>query len=363
MKLSNLEIIKKIGEAKQFQRLGKLKEAEKVYEDALSNNGNSFELSYSYALFLKDLKNYALSKKLLVNLTKLFPSEMKPYIMISDILTIENRLSEAEQVLLLAKNIDPNNSDVLYNFARLYWSGKNFELSLKYINKAIELNDEIENYKILKADILICIDQLDEALSILDFLKNNKKNNNQIQVINLISQIHIRNKNFKKAEYILFELIENYNNFELGYLNLSNLYVLTKELDKGIKILKKGLNIFPNYIPYYKNLATIYKNNGQLNKALEIHLLIIKKNKYDFNSYYELSTIYDFKDHKDDLNLLLNTNINKLNISSKIYAAFALSNIFHKKKKYEKSAYFLKIANDQSLMQCGSTYELRINNA
>ena len=363
MKLNNLEIMKKIEEAKKFQRLGKFKDAEKVYADSFRDNDNSFDLCYSYALFSKDLKNYLLAKKLLVNLTKKFPSEIRPYIIISDILTIENRLSEAEQVLLLAKNIQPKNSDVLYNFARLYWSGKNFELSLKYINKAIELNNEIENYKILKADILICIDQLDEALSILNFLKNNKKNNNQIQVINLISQIHIRNKNFKTAEYILFELIENYNNFELGYLNLSNLYVLTKELDKGIKILKKGLNIFPNYIPFYKNLATIYKNNGQLNKALEIHLLIIKKNKYDFNSYYELSTIYDFKDHKDDLNLLLNTNINKLNISSKIYAAFALSNIFHKKKKYEKSAYFLKIANDQSLMQCGSSYELRINNA
>ena len=363
MKLNNLEIMKKIEEAKKFQRLGKFKDAEKVYADSFRDNDNSFDLCYSYALFSKDLKNYLLAKKLLVNLTKKFPSEIRPYIIISDILTIENRLSEAEQVLLLAKNIHPKNSDVLYNFARLYWSGKNFELSLKYINKAIELNNEIENYKILKADILICIDQLDEALSILDFLKNNKKNNNQIQVINLISQIHMRNKNFKTAEHILFELIENYNNFELGYLNLSNLYVLTKELDKGIKILKKGLNIFPNYIPFYKNLATIYKNNGQLNKALEIHLLIIKKNKYDFNSYYELSTIYDFKDHKDDLNLLLNTNINKLNISSKIYAAFALSNIFHKKKKYEKSAYFLKIANDQSLMQCGSSYELRINNA
>jgi len=363
MKLNNLEIMKKIEEAKKFQRLGKFKDAEKVYADSFRDNDNSFDLCYSYALFSKDLKNYLLAKKLLVNLTKKFPSEIRPYIIISDILTIENRLSEAEQVLLLAKNIHPKNSDLLYNFARLYWSGKNFELSLKYINKAIELNNEIENYKILKADILICIDQLDEALSILNFLKNNKKNNNQIQVINLISQIHIRNKNFKTAEYILFELIENYNNFELGYLNLSNLYVLTKELDKGIKILKKGLNIFPNYIPFYKNLATIYKNNGQLNKALEIHLLIIKKNKYDFNSYYELSTIYDFKDHKDDLNLLLNTNINKLNISSKIYAAFALSNIFHKKKKYEKSAYFLKIANDQSLMQCGSSYELRINNA
>ena len=363
MKLSNLEIMKKIEEAKKFHGIGRLKEAEKVYVDSLKNNGNSFDLSYSYALFSKDLKKYTLAKSLLVNLTKKFPSEIRPYIIISEILTIENRLTEAEQVLLLAKKIAPKNSDVLYNFSRLYLSGKNFELSLKYINKAIDLSKNIDTYKILKADILIQKNQLDEALLILDFLKNKIKNNKQIQILILISDIYIKKKNYKKAENILLELIEKYKNIELGYLNLSNLYVLTKELEKGINIIKKGINIFPNYIPLYKNLATIYKNNGQLNKALEIHLLIINKNKYDFNSYYELSTIYDFKDHKDDLNLLLNTNINQLNITSKIYASFALSNIFHKKKEYKKSAYFLKIANDESLKQSKSTYELRINNA
>ena len=200
MKLSNLEIMKKIEEAKKFQRLGKLKDAEKVYTDTLKNNSNSFDLSFSYALFSKDLKNYILAKKLLVNLTKKFPSEIRSYIQIADILTLENRYSEAEQVLLIAKNIEPKNSDVLYNFSRLYWSGKNFELSLKNINKAIELNNEIENYKILKADILICKDQLEEALSILEILKNNEKNNKKIQVINLISQIHIKKRILKKLK-------------------------------------------------------------------------------------------------------------------------------------------------------------------
>ena len=190
-----------------------------------------------------------------------------------------------------------------------------------------------------------------------------EKNNNQLQINILISKIYIRKKMFKDAEEILFKLVNEYSNIEIGYLNLSELYILTKELDKGISIIKKGISKFPNNVPLYKNLATIYKNNGLLNKAIEIHLLIIKKNEYDFNSYYELSTIYDFKDHKDNLNLLLNTNINELNISSKIYAGFALSNIFHKRKEYDKSAYFLKIANDESLKISKSTYQLRINNA
>ena len=363
MKLSNVEIMKQIEEARKFQKSGNFKEAEKVYSDLLINNGNSFDLVYAYALFSKDLKNFVLAKKLLVNLTKKFPSDIRSFIILSEILTIENRFLEAEQVLLLAKKIAPKNSDLFYNFARLYLSGKSFDLSLKYINNAIDLNKNIDIYKIFKADILICINQVDNALSILEVMTSAEKNNKQLQIKNLLSRIYIRKKKFKNAEEILFSLVNEYNHLEIGYLNLSDLYVLTKELDKGISILKIGISKFPDYLPFYKNLATIYKNKGEFNKAIESHLLIIKKNKFDFNSYYELSTIYDFKYHENDLNLLLNTNINKLNLSSKIYAAFALANIFHKKKEYEKGAFFLKIANDESLKKSKSSYELRIKNA
>ena len=363
MKLSNEEIIKKIEEARKFQKLGKIKKAEKVYTDLLNNNGNSFDLIYSYALFSRDLKNFNLAKRLLVDLTKKFPSDIKPFIDLAEILTLENRFSEAEQVLLLAKDIAPKNSDLFYNFSRLYRSGKSYELSLKYINKAIGLNKKIDVYKIFKADILIVIDQVDKALSILEVMISDEKNIKQLQIKNLISQIYVRKKMFKNAEEILFEMVNEYNHLEIGYLNLSNLYILNKELDKGVNMIKKGISKFPNYIPFYKNLGIIYKNKGQLNQAIETHLTIIKKNKFDFNSYYELSTIYDFKDHIDYFNLLLKTNINKLDPSSKIYAAFALANIFHKKKEYDKGAFFLKIANDESLKKSKSTYELRIKNA
>ena len=158
-------------------------------------------------------------------------------------------------------------------------------------------------------------------------------------------------------------MVYEYSHLEIGYLNLSDMYFLTKELDKGLDIINKGISKFPDFIPFYKNLAAIYKNKGQFNKAIECYLLLLKKNKLDFISFYELSTIYDFKEHKDDLNRLLNTNINKLDLSSKIYAAFALANIFHKKKEYEKSSFFLKIANDESLKKSKSSYELRIKNA
>ena len=187
---------------------------------------------------------------------------------------------------------DRGNSDLLYNFSRLYWSGKSFELSLKYINKAIDLNKNIDIYRIFKADILLCKDKTDQALSILEEMKSAEKNSKQLQIKNLISKINIRKKKYKNAEEILLDMVYEYDHLEIGYLNLSELYILTKELDKGISIIKKGISKFPNYLPLYKNLATIYKNNGLLTKAIEIHLLkqlilamVVKKSNNDTLQY------------------------------------------------------------------------------
>ena len=38
-------------------------------------------------------------------------------------------------------------------------------------------------------------------------------------------------------------MVYEYDHLEIGYLNLSELYILTKELDKGISIIKKGITI------------------------------------------------------------------------------------------------------------------------
>ena len=113
-------------------------------------------------------------------------------------------------------------------------------------------------------------------------------------------------------------------------------------------------------MPFYKNLATFYRNSGQLKLAIDTNLLIISRNKFDFNSFYELSGIYDFKNHKNELNFLLSIKLENLYPNSKIYAAFAISNLLHKQRKFKDSAEYLKIANDESLTYKKSDLNLKI---
>ena len=357
-------LFKKIEFAKIAQKEGKVSEANKIFQELLKSNSDSYDLLYAYGLFCKDLGNFNLAKRVFLSLITKFPSSINPYILLAEILRLENKFMDSEKVLKKAINIDPNHGDLIYNISLLYFSTGNFDYALNFINKAIKLSINNDIYKLLKSEIYINKFNIDEALIILKDLKNSKNvqedNNKEIRVSILLSKAYLKKREYEEAENILLNLIKKNKRLELAYLNLSIIYRDKNQLNKSIKILKKGINLSPNYMPFYKNLACFYRNSGQLRLAIETNLFIISKNKFDFFSFFELSGIYDFKNHKDELNFLLNTNVESLNTNSKIYAAFAISNLLHKKRKFKESAKYLKIANDEGQKHKISDSSLKI---
>ena len=360
--MKKLDLLKKIEEAKLNQKKGNIVGANKIFQELLKNNKDSFDLLYAYGLFCSNSKNFDLAKRLFLNLINKFPKSINSYILLAEILRMENKFKDAEHILQRAIRINPNHGDLLYNFALLFFELRNFDYALAYIDKAIQLSKNNDVYKLLKSEIYINTNNIKKALNILEDLRNNNilKNNKEVKVDILIANAYIKKREYQKAENILLKLIKKYERLELAYLNLSILYREKNQLSKSIKILKKGINLSPNYMPFYTNLACFYRNSGQLKLAIETNLFIISKNKFDFNSFYELSGIYDFKNHKNELNFLLNTKLENLNPNSRINAAFAISNLLHKKGKYKESAKYLKIANDEGIKYKKSDLNLKI---
>ncbi len=362
--MKKFDLLKKIEEAKIKQKAGNPLEANQIFQVLLKSNNDSFDLLYAYGLFCRDLKNFNLAKRVFVNLINKFPSSINPYILLAEILKIENKFKDAEGVLLKAIKIDPNHGDLLYNFSLLFFALRNFDNALVYIDKAIKLSKNNDIYKLLKSEIYINKFNIDEGIYILEELNNNnrikKDNNKEIRINILLADAYLKKRNYETAEIILLNLINKFKGLELAYLNLSILYKEKNQLSESIKILKNGISISPNFMPFYTNLACFYRNSGQLELAIETNLFIISRNKFDFNSFYELSGIYDFKNHKNELNFLFNTKIENLDPNSKIYAAFAKSNLLHKEGKFKESAKFLKIANDESLKYKKSDTNLKI---
>ena len=134
-----IDLFKKIELAKIKQKEGEVLEANKIYQELLKTNSDSFDLLYEYGLFCRDLKNYNLSKRVFLNLINKFPSSINSHILLAEILRMENNFKDAERVLQKAMKSDSNHGDLLYNFSLLYVASKNFDEALTFIDKAIKL--------------------------------------------------------------------------------------------------------------------------------------------------------------------------------------------------------------------------------
>ena len=349
MKRKIIDVNAAIEIAKKKHKEGNLIQANKIYKGLIDKKFYSCDLLVAYGLFNLEIKNFVLAKKLFVFSIKKYPSFKKSYILLAEIFSLENNFNEALKVLLSAKNINNNNSDVEYNLSVLYKKNKLYAEALNSINNALLMSPNIEIYQILKADILVDKYENEKAKKILANLNLNKNSNLYFQKQILISRIFFNQKNYKKAENTLLKLKFLFKNQQILFLNLSNIYFHSKKLNKGILILKEGLKIFTDSIPLKSNLALMYRNSGYLDLAVKTHLEIISKDKYNFNSYFELTTFYDFANHKDQLKVLLNMDVKNLTSIAKIYISYSKFNIYHYKKDYKKSSFFLKLANEEKL--------------
>jgi hypothetical protein len=56
--LNKIDLLKKIESATINQKAGNVLEANKIFQELLKSNSDSFDLLYAYGLFCRDLKNF-----------------------------------------------------------------------------------------------------------------------------------------------------------------------------------------------------------------------------------------------------------------------------------------------------------------
>lgn len=361
MKYDTSEISKNIQIAKKKYKEGNLFQANEIFKNLINQKIYTYDLLISYGLFCKEINNLKIAKNLFFLSIKKYPLKINSYILLAEILRKENNIEDALKTLYKAKKVDEYNSDIDYNLSLTHKAIKSFNDAIRFIDSAINIQPKNQIYKILKADILVESFQNEVAKKLLLNLKLPNDSLLYFQREILISKLYINQKEYKLAEKILLELRKIFNKESILYLNLSDLYFKNKQLEKGILILKEGINIFPNLIPLRFNLAIMYRNLGLLDLSIKTHIDILLKDQFNSNSYYELSTMYDFSNHNDQLKNLLNIEIGKLSPKEKIYFCYSKANIYHFKKDYKKSAYFLQIANDEKLKIQPSDVKRKLN--
>ncbi len=175
--------------------------------------------------------------------------------------------------------------------------------------------------------------QLDNSLNLLMRIENKDLN-----ILKLMSQIHIKKKDFIVAKTILIEILrlDKKNLFALN--NLGDLNKIERNFEDAEKYYLKSISYDCNAISSYFNLASLYEDKGKLDLAKKNYLKVIEIDDKNYAAYFNLqrleeNLITDEIIKRIDGHLKINQSLKNKNIA---YGHFVMAKNYRKKKKVDK---------------------------
>ena len=184
---------------------------------------------------------------------------------------------------------------------------KKLREEINKINNNLDISNKLYNAIIIKSKLEIYSFILDEVINIIiqnDFsiIKNNKNNEQYIQIINLVKD------KLKYNQNLLFEIImnENNNNNNKYCTYISSIFENEKEKEKNNNIklnnnnnslyeIKNEISITDSLLPYYDDIKNISKN--KINIMPKISLISLLDEIYEYNlKNKEKNNLINFKE-------------------------------------------------------------------
>jgi Tfp pilus assembly protein PilF len=227
------------------------------------------------------------------------------------------KLKKFNDVILQCRKVIKKNANnfILNQIIGLaYFYIKNFDLSIKYLKKASEINPSD----------MVC--------------KNNLANS------------YKSFGNSQEAEKIYKEILRKFPNNPIILQNLALIKKNISDFSSSIDLYKKSMEYLEseeNKIRALINIASNYTNLGEFSKAKEIFTDIIKKNPNNVTAHVELGKLIDYKKDNTRLNLLVDLlnqeNLEKLDRSQ---LCFAIGKGYESIDNYDESYKYLIKANE-----------------
>ena len=214
---------------------------------------------------------------------------------------------------------------VFSNFGGILKNKGKLKEAEKYIRKAIEL----------KPDYVLAISNLGEILKLFG--------------------------NLKEAEKYIRKAIAIEPGYAISHYNLGCILRDLGNLKEAEICLRKAIKLKPNFLDAHYNLGGLLSIIGNLEEAGRYILNTIKLNPDFARGYYYLSHLeYTVEKKVWQDNLFSEKFLNNKSRTDQVDILFARANVLHKRKNYNESAKFLKLANDLKLVLKPSKSDLLI---
>ena len=229
----------------------------------------------------------------------------------------QHQKKSRDATLLLKESIriNPNNFIPFFKMGFILNNSGSFYEAYPFAKKAIELNPNLwEGYH-----------------NLIKILRNLKRPSEAIIYAEKASDLFLNNHLFTGL--------------------LGDIYSDTGDYEKAVFNYKKAISKAPEDDEALYSYANFLIGTGKRKEGIEYLNKVLKVNPYHAISYYSLSTIIDVKKEIEIKEKILNLEDQNFKKQEDHYTVlFSKSHIFHKLKEYDKSANFLKKANDIKLL-------------
>lgn len=244
----------------------------------------------------------------------------------------QNKMNQAEKILIECLKDDPTNSFINYELSKVYQKEGRPESAMNILYNY--LNFDKDNLQIRLEISKICQKQKkwDKAEKILNEMLNIDKSN--LHARTELSKIYQHQKKYFEAEKVLLETISIDNQNLQARLELGKIYRHQRRYRDAEKVFLETLALYPQYIPSRIELSRILQLTQRFDQA-EKHLLeslhIDPQNQI---SRFELSKIYEKQNRYDEAERVL---LELLEINGHdARAKKELNNIYEKEHRIEK---------------------------
>ncbi|XLS29658.1 tetratricopeptide repeat protein [Flavobacteriaceae bacterium M23B6Z8] len=256
--------------------------------------------------------------------------------------------------------------------AKTYENMGNYDRAISIYEKAISLNNELDDFKFKLSKLYVKKFRYNEAKKLLDeLLTKNPKNASYFYERGLVSQKlkDSTSLSFYKKAYLI-----NPNHIP-SIQKLATYYILNEPKDSGLVFIENGLKVnntntvlinlkaqylffnrnyqsaieyFEKLLKYgedddyiYEKLAEANNQLDNLDEALKYYKELGERNPKSPSIQYEIGVLYQNKQNKDSAIFYLEKALDLKEVTN-VNEYFRLSELYTEKKDYEQAIFYLK---------------------
>src|SRR5579864_9271719 len=204
---------------------------------------------------------------------------------------INGKPEQAKETFELAIRKNGRDLGTLIALADLTSRSKQFQQILQYSQRALSIDPNLPNARLLHATALVGVGQLDQARS--DYVRIVHDQPDYTEAKLQLALLDVAQKRFGDAEKLFRELYRPNNGDFRALKGLVEMYAAEAEWDKALGLLEGEVNRFPKVMVLQQLLASTADRAGRLDLAIQRYQTILQqKSGGDGEAYTALGQLY-----------------------------------------------------------------------